>query len=223
LRVSSTIAAGVPLRIALSISGLPNGVTPTFDPPSITAGGSATLTLGADPSAPLVSGVAFTVSGVSGSVTHTASGAVTVQPPPGPPTAQISHPADNSTVSGTVEVDATAEPGGGSTLSTIRLLVDGESVSLTSTSPAVFSWDSTKVTNGPHTLVIEAEDADLSTGLSSLVHVTVNNAPPPTPPSKKGGCATGGSGVAALLGLFALRRRRTRQGSAGKIPRVQMV
>jgi hypothetical protein len=109
-----------------------------------------------------------------------------------------------------VEIDAVAAAGGGTTIATVRLLVDGNTVSTLSASPAQFIWDSTSVANGAHVLVVEAIDADLNTGYSQLLHLTVNNAPPPTPPSKKGGCASEGAGLAAIVGLLALRRRRPR-------------
>ena len=62
--------------ITLSVGGLPSGVTGSFNPATVTAGGSSTLTLTASSSA---SGSAtYTVTGTSGTTSHNASGSVTV-------------------------------------------------------------------------------------------------------------------------------------------------
>jgi len=61
--------------IALSVSGLPTGVTGSFNPGSVTAGASSTLTLTAAASAPAATAT-FTVTGAA-PTTHTASASVT--------------------------------------------------------------------------------------------------------------------------------------------------
>ncbi|HEY0480218.1 MAG TPA: PPC domain-containing protein [Kofleriaceae bacterium] len=62
--------------IALSVAGLPSGVTGAFNPATVTAGGSSTLTLTA---AATASGAAtYTVTGTSGSTSHTANGSLSV-------------------------------------------------------------------------------------------------------------------------------------------------
>jgi hypothetical protein len=203
--VTSASTAGVPEVVALSISALPTGVTAQFSPTTVMAGGSAVLTLFADASAPLATNVPFTVGGTSASASRSTNGTVTVAPPPTPPTASISHPANGAAVSGVVEVDATATPGSGATLTQMNLLVDGASAATVASSPAHFTWRSNSVADGPHALVVQSVDSTLATGLSAIVNVNVNNAPPK--PSQKGGCASEGAGLAALLGLLAIRRR----------------
>jgi len=74
--VSTTRINGSSQTVALSVSGLPSGVTGSFSPASVTAGGSSTLTLAASSTATGAGN--FTVTGTSGSTTHTATAALTV-------------------------------------------------------------------------------------------------------------------------------------------------
>jgi chitodextrinase len=66
----------------------------------------------------------------------------------------------------------------------VEIIIDGVvNASLTS-SPYNFTWDTTTVSNGAHTIQATAYDRVNNTGSSSLVNVTVNNdATPPTPPT----------------------------------------
>ena len=75
VKVSTAVVSGSAEKISLSVSGLPSGVSGSFDQTSITAGGGATLTLSANSSAV---GGAYTVSAQAASASHTASGSVTV-------------------------------------------------------------------------------------------------------------------------------------------------
>jgi len=75
--VATMALNGSTQTIALSVSGLPAGVTGSFNPASVTAGGSSTLTLTAATSAPAVTAT-FTVTGTSGSTAHSANASVTV-------------------------------------------------------------------------------------------------------------------------------------------------
>jgi len=75
--VHTAVSSGSAQSVALSVSGLPSGVTGSFSPASVTAGGSATLTLTASASA--TTGVStFTVKGTATSGSHTAAGSLTV-------------------------------------------------------------------------------------------------------------------------------------------------
>jgi hypothetical protein len=75
--VSTTKINGSTQAIALSVSGLPSGVSGSFSPASVTAGGSSTLTVTAAASAPAATAT-FTVTGTSGATSHTASASLTV-------------------------------------------------------------------------------------------------------------------------------------------------
>lgn len=75
--VATTPLNGSVQSVALSVSGLPGGVTGTFSPATVTAGGSSTLTL-AVASTATASSSTFTVTGTSGAVQHSANASVTV-------------------------------------------------------------------------------------------------------------------------------------------------
>jgi Bacterial pre-peptidase C-terminal domain len=75
--VSTTALNGSTQSIALSISGLPAGITGSFSPASVTAGGSSTLTVAVAATATAAT-TTFTVTGASGTVQHSANASVTV-------------------------------------------------------------------------------------------------------------------------------------------------
>jgi hypothetical protein len=90
-----------------------------------------------------------------------------------PPTVSITAPANGATVSGTVSINATASDNVGVTK--VEFYVDGALKSTDTTSPYSYSWDSTAVANGSHTLAAKAYDAANNIGTSSNVSVTVSN------------------------------------------------
>ncbi|HEX7836987.1 MAG TPA: proprotein convertase P-domain-containing protein [Kofleriaceae bacterium] len=75
--VTTAVTAGAAQTVNLTVTGLPSGVTGSFSPASVTAGGSSTLTLTAASTAPSATAT-FTVTGTGTSATHTASAQVTV-------------------------------------------------------------------------------------------------------------------------------------------------
>jgi len=207
--VNTAVTSGAPGNITLSTTGLPSGVTGTFSAGSVTPGNGSTLTIATTASASLTSGVSFTVTGTAGSTSHSASITLIITGTPGTPTVSITHPSSGNTVSGSVEIDVTAVAATGSTLSRIDVLVDGTKIGTGSTSPAQVFWTSTEATNGSHAITATALDADTGTATSAAVNVTVNNSGGSSG-GGKGGCSTSGGavGALALLGLFALRRKR---------------
>src|SRR5580704_3693286 len=104
--------------------------------------------------------------------TFTTAGSST--PPPAPLTVAITSPAASATVSGTVAVGASASDG--VAITGVQLQVDGANVGAAdSASPYNFSWSTTSVANGSHTLTAVATDASGNTATSTGVKVTVNN------------------------------------------------
>jgi hypothetical protein len=89
------------------------------------------------------------------------------------PTVSITAPTNGATVVGTVSINATASDNVGVTK--VEFYVDGALKSTDTTSPYSYSWDSTAVANGSHSLTAKAYDAALNVGTSSAVSVTVNN------------------------------------------------
>jgi hypothetical protein len=88
------------------------------------------------------------------------------------PTASITSPATGATVSGTVNVAATAtDNAGGSGVAKVDFSVDGVLKSSDTTSPYSFSWDSTGAAIGNHTISAKATDA--AGNVSAVASITV--------------------------------------------------
>jgi len=90
------------------------------------------------------------------------------------PTVSITAPATNATVSGTINISATANDNVGVTK--VELYVNGVLNSINTTdNPYYYSWNTTGLANGSYTLTTKAYDAAGNVGQSSAVAVTVNN------------------------------------------------
>jgi hypothetical protein len=104
------------------------------------------------------------------------------------PTTSITAPANGATVAATVTVSATASDNVGVTR--VEFYVDNVFQSQVASAPYNWSWNTTGVGNGSHSLTTKAFDAAGNVGTSIPVSVTVNNAGPP-PPSSISLTATG--------------------------------
>jgi hypothetical protein len=92
-----------------------------------------------------------------------------------PPTVSITAPAGGATVTGTVNVTANAADNVG--VASVQFQVDGTNAGgLDGATPYAFTWDTTKVSNGAHTLDAIARDAAGNATTSAIVTITVNNA-----------------------------------------------
>jgi hypothetical protein len=89
------------------------------------------------------------------------------------PTVSITAPTNGATVVGTISINATASDNVGVTK--VEFYVDGALKSTDTTSPYSYSWDSSSVANGSHSLTAKAYDAANNIGTSSAISVTVNN------------------------------------------------
>src|SRR5207247_1048112 len=78
--VSTAVTSGNAQTMTLSASGLPAGATASFNPSTVTAGGSSTLTIGTTSSTPAGS-YTVTVTGTGASATHSTSVSLTVTVP----------------------------------------------------------------------------------------------------------------------------------------------
>ncbi|WP_331766348.1 M28 family peptidase [Embleya sp. NBC_00896] len=83
--VSTAVTSGTAQTVTFSTSGLPSGVTPTFNPASVQAGAGSTLTLSAGSTAPAGT-YTVTVTGTGTATTHTAQYTLTVSGPGNPNT-----------------------------------------------------------------------------------------------------------------------------------------
>ena len=94
------------------------------------------------------------------------------------PTAAISSPASNATLSGTASITANASDDVG--VVKVEFRVDGALIATATTSPWSASWVTTGAANGSHSLTAKAFDAAGNSGTSAAVTVNVNNATPDT-------------------------------------------
>jgi Bacterial Ig domain/Fibronectin type III domain len=91
-----------------------------------------------------------------------------------PPTVSLTAPANNATVSGATSISANASDNVGVT--SVQFQLDGNALGSPDTvAPYTYSWDTTKVADGIHTLTAVASDAATNTTTSSSVTVTVKN------------------------------------------------
>ena len=111
------------------------------------------------------------------------SSSVTVTVDNGPPTAAIVDPTDGAVVSGTTPVDATASDAT-TTVREVRFYLDGTLQKAVAAAPYVWNWDTTKSSQGWHSVVARAYDAAGNEGASSTVSVEVQNATVPQPVSE---------------------------------------
>ncbi len=93
-----------------------------------------------------------------------------------PPTVNLLTPAANATVTGPLDITATAVGTGGATISSVAFLVDNQVVNTDTASPFSYSWNSASVANGTHTVSAQATDTAGATATTTPVTITVNNA-----------------------------------------------
>ncbi len=207
LQVATSVVAGTPETVAFSAARLPAGVTATFEPASVAAGGSSTLRLSG--SQFLQAGqTIMRVTAASASASHRLTARVRAV---AAPIARITWPPRLTNLSGTAPIVATAAASQGTILASLELYVDDEKVRMVNhpDSPAVLDWDTRGVDDGPHELSVRATDAIGTQGNSTGVLVWVDN---------KGvcGCSSDGGGWEALgfLGLLAALRSSRRSASS---------
>src|SRR5882724_2811259 len=98
-----------------------------------------------------------------------------------PPTVTLTSPAGGAKVSGNIAVTATAADN--VSVSGVQFQLDGANLGASdAASPYVYSWDSTKTTNGSHTLRAIATDGAGNTTTSASVTVTLDNTTKDTTP-----------------------------------------
>ncbi|MBI4452708.1 hypothetical protein HY637_04720, partial [Candidatus Woesearchaeota archaeon] len=116
----------------------------------------------------------LTATNSGGSVNQNTIVFVSQPPDTTSPTANLTSPASGSTVSGTINVVATATDNVG--VAGVQFLLDGANLgSEDTTSPYSVSWNTASSSNGQHTLQARARDAAGNLGFSSLINVTVDN------------------------------------------------
>src|SRR3984957_9075586 len=134
-----------------------------------------------------------------------------------PPSISITAPAPSATVSGTVNVTASAADNVG--VASVQFQVDGANVgALESAAPYGIAWDTTKVANGAHQLAAIAKDAAGNTTTSAVVSVTVNNAAANNFSIAGTVTGPGASGTTVTLSGSAVAATTTNTGGAYSFP-----
>lgn len=115
-----------------------------------------------------------------------------------PPTVSITSPSNDTSVSGTITISASASDNVG--MAKVELYIDGLLKSTDTASPFNFVWDSTTVGNGFHTILVKAYDLAGNIGTSTTVSVTVNNNQgDTTPPTVSITAPTNGTTVLGMV------------------------
>jgi subtilisin-like proprotein convertase family protein len=171
--ISSAVLSGTAETIALSVAGLPAGITGTFSPTTITAGGTSTLTVTA-PATAGASTTQFTITGAAASATHTVTASLTVTNANAAPSVAITAPAAGSTVSGVVSVAANAADSDGTVASVKFDLPDGTSVTDTA-APFSTTWNSATVVDGGGYVIRATATDNQGATATTTVTVTVAN------------------------------------------------
>ena len=94
-----------------------------------------------------------------------------------PPTVRITYPAPGATVSGTINVTASASDDRG--VADVQFFLDGVFGADDTTAPYSTPWDTTNASDGSHTLTAVARDTSGNQRTSDPVTITVSNASPP--------------------------------------------
>lgn len=96
------------------------------------------------------------------------------------PLPTITAPSDGAVVSGTVDIEVTATDGE-SGMDRVEFAVDGAPLGTDSSTPYNYTWDSTTVLDGSHTITITAYDITGNQAVDSVT-ITSNNMVTPPPP-----------------------------------------
>lgn len=92
------------------------------------------------------------------------------------PSVSVSTPAGGATVSGSVALSATASDPSG--VAGVQFQVDGATVGSSTTAPYTYTWDSTSLPDGAHSVRAVATDSLGNTTVSAAVSITTANAAP---------------------------------------------
>ncbi|MDD3493480.1 MAG: Ig-like domain-containing protein [Candidatus Thermoplasmatota archaeon] len=134
------------------------------------------------------------------------------------PTISLNSPADDATVSGTVTISGTASDSDG-TVESVQVQIDAGSWQMaTGTTSWTYSWDTTSVSDGSHTISAwVSDDDDCSTFVS--ITVTVNNTPSNQAPTVTIIAPTSGT---QLKGRFTIRGTASDPDGNESLERVEL-
>jgi chitinase len=95
------------------------------------------------------------------------------------PTVSLSYPANNASISGTVSVTASASDNSG-VVKRVEFYVNGALQATDTSTPYVFSWNTSSLTTGSYMLTVKAYDAAENVGRSDISVKVINDTTAPT-------------------------------------------
>ena len=198
-------ASSLPLTFSWNSTTVTNG-THTI---SARAFNSSGIQVGSD-------SVSVTVANGVPTPTPTSTATATATPTPTPSAAvRINAPANGATVSGTVSIVTQVS----SAVSWENIYVDGNYFA--SSPPLTFSWNSTTVTNGAHTISARAfNSSGIQVGSDSVSVTVANGVPTPTPTSTATATATPTPTPSAAVRINAPANGATVSGTVSIVTQV---
>jgi hypothetical protein len=186
--VSTSISNGFNAAVALSVSGLPSGVTASFNPSSIAAPGSGNSTLTFTASSTAATGTTnVTVTAAGGGVTHTTTVALTVNPAAAPDFGISASPTSLSVTHGGTSSTAISTSISGGFNSSLSLSASGLPTGVTASfnpssiaapgsgsSTLTFAADSTAIV-GTSTITVTATGGGVTHSINVSLTVPANN------------------------------------------------
>ncbi len=154
----------------------------------------------------------YAVSATNGLGEGGRSNEVVATPGNAPPTCAILSPVANATVTGVVEVRGTASDSDGAVRSVEASVDEGSWLQVNGTSSWNYSWDTTRLANGQHTIRLRAYDGEVYSPIVSVT-VSVSNPAIGQPGSvfeQPWVLIAVASAIAAAVVLYLLMRRRNR-------------
>ena len=89
------------------------------------------------------------------------------------PTTSITSPSNGSTISGQVKLTANASDN--TSVAKVEFYDGSTLIGATNTAPYTFTWDTTKISNGAHSLTTKAYDEAQNVGVSGVITTTIKN------------------------------------------------
>ena len=125
--INTVTTSGSPQTVSLGVSGVPSGATASFNPASITSGGSSTLTVNAGSAAPGTS--TLTIVGTSATTTHTTTIQLTILGPAGVGITNggFENGLTGWTTTGTTSISSTSHTGASSAMAGAATPTNGDS------------------------------------------------------------------------------------------------
>ncbi len=96
------------------------------------------------------------------------------------PTVSVTAPTNGAAISAGSTASVTTTASDNDSVSSVDFYIDGTKVSTDTTSPYTYSWNTTNVTLGTHTIQAKATDPSANVGSSSTISVNVADQTPPT-------------------------------------------